>query len=242
MKGYYRRPSRAIEKGGGFFVPGLEGERIRIISAAALVLMLVVNHAGVQVSSVSQITSELIGFVMAIILFLQGVSYILPSGSIANAPASTFLTVIQSTSTMATKSASALESIVRTIVQTCETSYVLVYDNDSSSLEKKILIELGPVSSKAATPLSLNSIESVLTNDAAAISSASSLTDPKYLSTSSIAALKSASSGVSVPSDAASVAILVDNRNWTWVIASSAIRDDFEKNNKWITSLVAAPL
>jgi hypothetical protein len=27
MKGYYVRPSRAIEKGGGFFVPGLEGDR-----------------------------------------------------------------------------------------------------------------------------------------------------------------------------------------------------------------------
>ena len=30
MKGYYVRPSRAIEKGGGFFVPGLEGDRYRI--------------------------------------------------------------------------------------------------------------------------------------------------------------------------------------------------------------------
>ena len=34
MKGYYRRPSRAIEKGGGFYVPGLEGEKIRIVSAS----------------------------------------------------------------------------------------------------------------------------------------------------------------------------------------------------------------
>ena len=39
MKGYYRRPSRAIEKGGGFFVPGLEGERIRLLTAVALSLI-----------------------------------------------------------------------------------------------------------------------------------------------------------------------------------------------------------
>jgi hypothetical protein len=38
LKGYYRRPSRAIEKGGGFFVPGLEGEKIRIVSAAFLIV------------------------------------------------------------------------------------------------------------------------------------------------------------------------------------------------------------
>ena len=73
MKGYYRRPSRAIEKGGGFFVPGLEGERIRLITAVALVLMFAVNRAG-QVSAMqspSQIVSEVTGLVMALILFLQ---------------------------------------------------------------------------------------------------------------------------------------------------------------------------
>ena len=38
LKGYYRRPSRAIEKGGGFFVPGLEDEKIRIFSATMLLV------------------------------------------------------------------------------------------------------------------------------------------------------------------------------------------------------------
>jgi hypothetical protein len=38
LKGYYRRPSRAIEKGGGFFVPGLENEKIRIFSATCLIV------------------------------------------------------------------------------------------------------------------------------------------------------------------------------------------------------------
>ena len=38
MKGFYRRPSKAIEQGGGFFIPGLEGERIRIVTALALLV------------------------------------------------------------------------------------------------------------------------------------------------------------------------------------------------------------
>ena len=40
MKGFYRRPSKAIEQGGGFFIPGLEGERIRIVTALALLVAL----------------------------------------------------------------------------------------------------------------------------------------------------------------------------------------------------------
>ena len=38
LRGYYRRPSRAIEKGGGFFVPGLEDEKIRVLSASLLLV------------------------------------------------------------------------------------------------------------------------------------------------------------------------------------------------------------
>ena len=74
MKGYYRRPSRAIEKGGGFFVPGLEGEKIRVVSAAVLVLAIASNRAGVQDATIAQITSEVIGLVMAVILFVQGIA------------------------------------------------------------------------------------------------------------------------------------------------------------------------
>ena len=40
MKGFYRRPSKAIEQGGGFFVPGLEGERVRLLTAFALLIAL----------------------------------------------------------------------------------------------------------------------------------------------------------------------------------------------------------
>ena len=80
MKGYYRRPSRAIEKGGGFFVPGLEGERIRVISAAALILMIAANRAGVLIAPPALVISELIAIISAVILFIQGLAEAFPSG------------------------------------------------------------------------------------------------------------------------------------------------------------------
>ena len=43
-KGFYIRPSAAIEKGGGFFVPGLEGARVRVALGGGL-LALVVGSA-----------------------------------------------------------------------------------------------------------------------------------------------------------------------------------------------------
>eukprot|EP01036_Dinobryon_divergens_P025530 gene25530-34087_t len=71
MKGYYVRPSRAIEKGGGFFVPGLEGDRIRIISALLLLLLCAINAYGAQVTG-SLIISVLTGVFATLVLFFQG--------------------------------------------------------------------------------------------------------------------------------------------------------------------------
>ncbi|KAJ1451857.1 hypothetical protein M885DRAFT_528741 [Pelagophyceae sp. CCMP2097] len=44
-KGFYVRPSAAIERGGGFFVPGLEGGRLRIAIGLTLLLLLGANAA-----------------------------------------------------------------------------------------------------------------------------------------------------------------------------------------------------
>mmetsp|Transcript_10026 Transcript_10026/g.14993 ORF Transcript_10026/g.14993 Transcript_10026/m.14993 type:complete len:345 (+) Transcript_10026:696-1730(+) len=74
MKGYYVRPSRAIEKGGGFYVPGLEGDRIRIISALFLLALCVLNSNGGIDGSFSQLVSILTGVIAAFTLFLQGVA------------------------------------------------------------------------------------------------------------------------------------------------------------------------
>ena len=44
-KGVYVRPSGAIERGSGFFVPGLEGPRVRLVFGVVLLLLTAINHA-----------------------------------------------------------------------------------------------------------------------------------------------------------------------------------------------------
>jgi hypothetical protein len=44
QKGVYVRPSGAIERGSGFFVPGLEGPRVRLVFGGVLLILSAVNH------------------------------------------------------------------------------------------------------------------------------------------------------------------------------------------------------
>jgi hypothetical protein len=74
MKGFYRRPSKAIEQGGGFFIPGLEGERVRILSALALFVALLSNRIGVANVSTNVIISEVVAYISTLILLLQGIA------------------------------------------------------------------------------------------------------------------------------------------------------------------------
>ncbi|KAJ1483982.1 hypothetical protein T484DRAFT_3634569 [Baffinella frigidus] len=60
-KGFYVRPSKALEKGGGFYVPGVDGSRLRLGLAGAAVLLLFVNRAitpGGADPEFSQLVSE----------------------------------------------------------------------------------------------------------------------------------------------------------------------------------------
>ena len=43
-KGVYIRPSSAIERGSGFFVPGLEGPRVRFVFVGILLMLTAINH------------------------------------------------------------------------------------------------------------------------------------------------------------------------------------------------------
>jgi hypothetical protein len=242
MKGYYRRPSRAIEKGGGFFVPGLEGEKIRVVSAAAIILMIASNRAGVQDATVSQITSEVIGIVMALILFLQGIAEAFPQiGSSTTAtssttPVSNFLSVIQSASR--SQQVVSVEAAARSIVQTCEdVSYVLVVSN----VDKKVIFELGPVSGNAATAESCG-ILSGFSGRNAAVSDDGIKSLSMFQPSSSFLARISNSVHLPLPEKVQSVAVLVDGKNeWTWLIAAGSEVSEFSKSQQWIDSLVSAP-
>lgn len=75
-RGIYSRPSAAIEKGSGFFIPGLEGGRVRVAFGLVLIIANIVNNnagAGAAANAVDYGITEWIGIIFSIILISQGV-------------------------------------------------------------------------------------------------------------------------------------------------------------------------
>lgn len=75
-KGVYSRPSAAIEKGSGFFVPGLEGSKVRILFGALVLLLNAINHQVSVNAKLDEVTgfalSEKIATFYGIFLLFQG--------------------------------------------------------------------------------------------------------------------------------------------------------------------------
>ena len=73
--GYYVRLSAALERGGGFYVPGLEGYRLRLLVAAVLGGALVLNRVlSPGTPGSSQAISELLGATGCAVLLYQVVT------------------------------------------------------------------------------------------------------------------------------------------------------------------------
>lgn len=75
-KGFYVRPSKAVELGGGFYVPGLEGPRLRIALSAFALAMLAVNRAILPgfIPQQSQNISEVITAITTLLLLGQALT------------------------------------------------------------------------------------------------------------------------------------------------------------------------
>lgn len=77
VKGVYSRPSAAIEKGSGFYIPGLEGSKVRLLFGTLVLLLNYINHTFSNSANVSEVTgfafSEKIATFYGIFLLLQGV-------------------------------------------------------------------------------------------------------------------------------------------------------------------------
>ena len=79
-KGVYTRPSAAIERGSGFYVPGLEGSRVRGLFGLLVLILTFVNHtysstSGTTTSldiSSSMMISEIVSISYSVLLILQG--------------------------------------------------------------------------------------------------------------------------------------------------------------------------
>ncbi|CAN0056084.1 unnamed protein product, partial [Hapterophycus canaliculatus] len=67
----YRRPSAAIERGGGFFVPGLEGFRLRFVLAAVILGLLSLDGFSRPGMTTSQVVSEVLAGLAGISLLVQ---------------------------------------------------------------------------------------------------------------------------------------------------------------------------
>lgn len=73
-KGVYSRPSAAIERGSGFYIPGLEGSRVRLLFGGTVLLLTYINHTlGMGDSNRSAVEfSQQISIFFGILLLLQG--------------------------------------------------------------------------------------------------------------------------------------------------------------------------
>lgn len=127
MKGFYIRPSRAIEKGGGFFVPGLEGDRIRIISSVFLLALCIINASGMDKENLtfSQAVSILTGGAASLLLFTQGIAPLLsqlfttPDTKSSASRRGELVALSTSSSLMNAAYASSLRDISRAVAATC---------------------------------------------------------------------------------------------------------------------------
>ena len=73
-RGIYSRPSAAIERGSGFFIPGLEGPRIRLLFGMTVLIADGANHlvAESQVGDYGQVVAEVLAAGYGAFLLLQG--------------------------------------------------------------------------------------------------------------------------------------------------------------------------
>lgn len=77
QRGVYVRPSGAIERGSGFFVPGLEGPKVRVVGGSVLLALIGVNHLFATVEDAGNTFSELLALVFACLVLVQaGIEYI----------------------------------------------------------------------------------------------------------------------------------------------------------------------
>jgi hypothetical protein len=67
-KGVYARPSAAIERGSGFFIPGLEGPRVRLLFGLTVLILTAVNHVLGDVTTYSLTEALAVGYSMLLLL------------------------------------------------------------------------------------------------------------------------------------------------------------------------------
>lgn len=70
-KGVYSRPSAAIERGSGFFIPGLEGPRVRLVFGIVVLVLTVLNHVLLSSNLPTVAFPERVAVIYAVLLLIQ---------------------------------------------------------------------------------------------------------------------------------------------------------------------------
>jgi hypothetical protein len=70
-KGVYSRPSAAIERGSGFFIPGLEGPRVRLVFGIVVLVLTVLNHVLLSANLPTVAFPERVAVFYAVLLLIQ---------------------------------------------------------------------------------------------------------------------------------------------------------------------------
>ena len=136
-KGVYVRPSGAIERGSGFFVPGLEGPRVRLVVGMVLLSLTFVNHFMISGSSDGFQFEEGLAIGYSLLVLVQaGIEYIKEGQQGSAVPSPSKATGSASTSNMETDSeVSASESSPSSaaLIQTFDDR---AFDADNSNIDK----------------------------------------------------------------------------------------------------------
>jgi hypothetical protein len=226
MKGYYRRPSKAIEQGGGFFVPGLEDERIRIVAGVILLVAVLFNSVGAPITMVNQLITQAIGVLMSLILILQGIPDDWLSGSNYQSfnrddTSASSITVLKPPSFDSAAMNVGVENIAKNIMQSIEgLHYILIISGNDE--DGKSCFEIGPLNHK--------------NNDAAkALFSEIKENIPYKL----INTMKNAP--VALPDGSQDAAIFRGSQNTIWYMASIS-ENAISRDVTWLSSMVNYPI
>mmetsp|Transcript_26211 Transcript_26211/g.26456 ORF Transcript_26211/g.26456 Transcript_26211/m.26456 type:complete len:286 (-) Transcript_26211:58-915(-) len=231
MKGYYVRPSKAIEKGGGFYIPGLEDERLRITAIAGLMVMFAVNRAGYQEESAQLFLSELTGVSMAVFLLLQSISSF--DADKSSSVTSQYLSILQSDES-SKYNIKVLETTVRSILRTSESvNYIAVLSDNHC------LVELGPIGRKILTNNTTTNIQNILSNKFSN-KNHTELYNDIYIMPYNTLFLTNSYSLKDESETPSIIGVIKDPYHHIWLIGGNS-EESLINNKKWILDLIKVP-
>jgi hypothetical protein len=101
QQGVYVRPSAAIERGSGFFIPGLEGPKVRLLFGSLLLGLTIVNHGLSSQQNQNALAESLAALYSLLVLFQGAVEFFKTQNSaskgLVDNPAGATMTTMAST-------------------------------------------------------------------------------------------------------------------------------------------------